>query len=421
MADQVTKIVFRRGTDILRRTANTTGVVFDIGEPGYVTDTQRLYIGNGRAGGVPIGVKNFGIVDTLFGTYLGSNFSPQAYALLSAADVGDLIYERATTSIYSLSSRSNFSTSICPLSTDFYKFDLQTKINTTQFYYDGLNLTLKDQGITPSKLAFTNVDNLTITKPSLTDPFQLKPGDGSGSGIQDFHFSYIGPNSLYLNSAATNYYPRAVSVLPYQLVGRTSVSSPLTALSFSTVFQNAPIFGSNGVAINNTGTSVAISLSSNVFNATQGGLAVLQPLTVNNAASFTSSVTITGNTVVAGTLSARGNTAFGGYIVVDGAAYIKGDVIAFFTSDVSLKKNIKKIESPLSKLSKISGYTYDWKQSEFEHLKGHDIGVIAQEVEQTIPEAVTERSTGHKAVNYQKLIPLLIEAVKELDKKIENK
>ena len=51
--------------------------------------------------------------------------------------------------------------------------------------------------------------------------------------------------------------------------------------------------------------------------------------------------------------------------------------------------------------------------------EGRDIGVIAQEVEKVAPEIVTTRDTGYKAVNYQKLTALLIEAVKELQEEIK--
>jgi hypothetical protein len=48
-----------------------------------------------------------------------------------------------------------------------------------------------------------------------------------------------------------------------------------------------------------------------------------------------------------------------------------------------------------------------------------DVGVIAQEIEKVLPEVVHERDTGYKAVNYQKLTALLIEAVKELKEEID--
>lgn len=92
---------------------------------------------------------------------------------------------------------------------------------------------------------------------------------------------------------------------------------------------------------------------------------------------------------------------------------VKGDIIAFSTSDKNLKDNIKNIESPLDKISKINGVTFSWKTNQ-DTYTGSDIGVIAQEIEEIIPEAVTTRENGYKAVKYEKIIPLLIESIKEL-------
>jgi hypothetical protein len=51
--------------------------------------------------------------------------------------------------------------------------------------------------------------------------------------------------------------------------------------------------------------------------------------------------------------------------------------------------------------------------------EGHDIGVIAQEVEKVMPEIVTTRDNGYKAVKYEKIVPLLIEAIKELSNEVK--
>ena len=98
-----------------------------------------------------------------------------------------------------------------------------------------------------------------------------------------------------------------------------------------------------------------------------------------------------------------------------------GDVTAYYSSDIRLKENIKPIENALNKVDAISGNTYDWKEG-FDTIhshKGNDVGVIAQELEQVLPEVVTDRENGYKAVNYEKIVPLLIEAIKELNKKIK--
>jgi len=95
-----------------------------------------------------------------------------------------------------------------------------------------------------------------------------------------------------------------------------------------------------------------------------------------------------------------------------------GDVIAFGSSDKRLKDNITPIENPLEKMDKIGGYTFDWNEKQ-DAYKGHDVGVIAQEIEEVLPELVTTRDTGYKAVKYEKIVPLLIESIKENTKKIK--
>ena len=100
------------------------------------------------------------------------------------------------------------------------------------------------------------------------------------------------------------------------------------------------------------------------------------------------------------------------------------DVVAFSTSDERLKENIKPLDSALDKVLKISGVEFDWKELTEEEKKtihgnkGHDIGVIAQEIEEVLPEVVTTRDTGYKAVKYEKIVPLLIEAIKEQQQQI---
>ena len=83
------------------------------------------------------------------------------------------------------------------------------------------------------------------------------------------------------------------------------------------------------------------------------------------------------------------------------------------SSDERLKKNINTITDPLGKVLQLRGVTFTWNQS------GRDsIGVIAQEVEKIIPEIVTE-TNGVKQVAYDALVPLLIEAIKEQQKQID--
>jgi hypothetical protein len=97
------------------------------------------------------------------------------------------------------------------------------------------------------------------------------------------------------------------------------------------------------------------------------------------------------------------------------------DITAYYSSDIRLKENVIPIENALEKVNQISGNTYDWKEGydEVHSHKGNDVGVIAQEIEQILPQIVTNRDNGFKAVQYEKIIPLLIEAVKELSAKVD--
>ena len=106
--------------------------------------------------------------------------------------------------------------------------------------------------------------------------------------------------------------------------------------------------------------------------------------------------------------------------VTAGLIRATNDVIAYFSSDERLKENFENIPNSLDKLKQINGYSFDWVPMEGIHEnEGHDIGVKAQEIELVLPELVTTRENGYKAVKYEKLVALLIETNKELLNRIE--
>ena len=87
------------------------------------------------------------------------------------------------------------------------------------------------------------------------------------------------------------------------------------------------------------------------------------------------------------------------------------------SSDEKLKKEIQPVTYALQSIQSISGVRYRW----IDESRGTttQIGVIAQDVEQVIPEAVHTDHNGFKSVSYDRIIPLLIEAVKELKARVE--
>jgi hypothetical protein len=96
-----------------------------------------------------------------------------------------------------------------------------------------------------------------------------------------------------------------------------------------------------------------------------------------------------------------------------------GDIIAFSSSDAGLKTDVAVISDALTKVKALRGVTYTWnEEANALGLHGADTGVIAQDVAGVLPEVVTTRESGHMAVKYEKMIGLLIEAIKELDDKL---
>ena len=100
--------------------------------------------------------------------------------------------------------------------------------------------------------------------------------------------------------------------------------------------------------------------------------------------------------------------------VITAAVYISAPYFSA-TSDINLKTDVKKIVSPLEIISNLNGYTFNWKDS-----GKASVGVIAQEVEKVLPSAVSENKEGSKSVNYNELIGVLIEAVKEQQVQLDN-
>tara|TARA_R100000808_G_C2155041_1_gene166734 strand:+ start:10661 stop:12040 length:1380 start_codon:yes stop_codon:yes gene_type:complete len=98
-----------------------------------------------------------------------------------------------------------------------------------------------------------------------------------------------------------------------------------------------------------------------------------------------------------------------------------GNITAYYSSDERLKENITEIDSAVDKVKNIRGVNFDWVDKEIDRQGGedgyfvrkNDVGVIAQEIEEVLPEVVAERDDGYKAVRYEKIIPLLIQAIKE--------
>jgi len=120
-----------------------------------------------------------------------------------------------------------------------------------------------------------------------------------------------------------------------------------------------------------------------------------------------------------------------GILSNEGEIRSTADVVAYYSSDKRMKDNIVDISNPLDKIKQIRGVEFDWNEKgpkwtrdqQFGNPFGplHDVGVIAQEIQKVLPEAVVERKDSDMlAVDYEKIVPLLIEGIKEQQTMIDD-
>ena len=304
----------------------------------------------------------------------------------------------------------------------------------------------------------TTATNVTVTTSATGSDFKIP--------FVNTTASITGNYGLLQDSEATFTYNPSSNTLTAGIFSGTlsnllTLNTSGTGLSSSTSYNNsgAATFTvtSNATPSGTTSGTIVSRGTNGDFTAgtiTAAGLNVTNATTLSNTLGVTGDTTITnGNLYITRTDGASGdilanggtdgifgifNTTNGGSIslaaknsggtynaiisltstiaTVSGELNVTGDITAFFTSDQRLKDNITPIPNALDKVLSISGNTFDWNEKS--EKEGNDVGVVAQEILEVLPEAVTTRDNGYLAVRYEKLVPLLIEAIKELKEEI---
>ena len=109
-----------------------------------------------------------------------------------------------------------------------------------------------------------------------------------------------------------------------------------------------------------------------------------------------------------------------GLVVINGSGTVSGTWTV--ASDERYKKNIEPLNNVLDKINNLDGVSYEFKTDEFpdkNFSKGKQIGLIAQNVESEFPELVQTDKDGYKSVAYQNMVAVLLEAIKEQQKSID--
>jgi len=224
------------------------------------------------------------------------------------------------------------------------------------------------------------------------------------------------------------------------------ILAPLN-LSNVSLFQNGNLFiggsgsggtttlssGSTAILLNNTSSPTSIAMNFIAANSTimtlnqQGTLALPYGASPNK---YLECMDLSGNTAwnyvsnltqgLGASLNVLGNNSFSFQqnSVENASLDTNGNMTAqnfFSVSDQRFKKNISTITNAGSMLKQIRGVRFDWRKD-----GSPDIGVIAQEVFEVIPEAIVSSMNGSMlTVAYNKIIPLLIETIKDLEKRVE--
>jgi hypothetical protein len=190
------------------------------------------------------------------------------------------------------------------------------------------------------------------------------------------------------------------------------------ALGSSVTLTNA------GVTSNVAGTGISVSGATGAVTITNTGVTSNVAGTGVTVSGATGAVTVSIGQAVATSSNVQFNSLGVGTAgsATTGEIRATADITAFFSSDERLKENITRIEDPIAKIKAIDGVTFSWKGG-FEEVHSHtgsDTGVIAQQIEAIgLPETVTTRDNGYKAVKYEKLNALLIEGIKAQQAQID--
>ena len=250
-----------------------------------------------------------------------------------------------------------------------------------------------------------SLQDVTITNPQQYDILEYN-GD-SWTNVAAPPPLSIGPNAVADSVDGALFYDSATGILQYkpsffigQLVGADGSTTTLNADKQNITFATS----TSALSITALNQTVTFDIDANALG---GG-------------STYTAVANKGITVDATNETLAMSGDYTGDFAVTGAITATGNVTASYSSDSRLKENIEKINNSLDKVSSLSGYTFNWnKKAEGKNTDLKDVGVIAQEVEAVMPEIVIDRIDGYKAVYYEKLIPLLIESIKELKERIE--
>lgn len=270
-----------------------------------------------------------------------------------------------------------------------------------------LDSNISDNGTTITLNSNVQVNgNISIT--GSVDGIDLQNFSSSVDGRLDTLEGTSNENPLTFSDTTTIDFTRVGDTITADVIGGiVSGSSQLTLGGDVTGTANAnTVEKIQGISITSGEATQLANINTTSISTTQWGYvgALDQGLTTNSEVQFSK-------------LGVGGASDATYELKVTGDIGATGDVVAYISSDRRLKDEITPIENSLQKINQIGGYSFVWNEKQ-DIYKGKDYGVIAQEIEEILPELVETRENGYKAVKYNKLVSLLIEGIKELTNEV---
>ena len=402
--------------------ANGTGII-DINSPIDVEGHANFQSTSNFVGEVTV---ETGIIPDTAGdaAYLGSNARP-----FSSAFIGNIRIAEGTAS----GNDNTITTSSGDLNIDAFSNNINIKGNLNVDNIATFNDNVIIQG---SGKTFEIKDGSSVTKLSVA----TNTGNTEIQGTLTLQGGLTLNGILGVNNA-TDSTSSTDANASFRTAGGAAIAKKLYVGDTLTVSANGfAVTGNSSISSGTLTVASGLTVTSGGLTVTAGGLTVTAG-GISAAGQTVTATTFTGNAATAtlssnvvgtagrilfnsadNTTTTSGNLTFdGSNLRVSGELRAGGDVVAYHSSDRRLKTNISIIEDAINKVSSISGVTFNWNElATTKDPSLREAGIIAQEVKEVLPEVVTERDNGYLAVDYEKIVPLLIEAIKELNVKVQD-
>jgi hypothetical protein len=423
----------------------------------HVDSSGQMWLGNASFASAPFRVTSDGAVTATAGAIAGWSIGTDTISKTSTGtieinsnDLGFFIKDGSRNAVImtddtsfrigsSTSALSDFSgTSSTGVSGPIFGQNLQSEASTT-FYSNNVSTGTVSAG---TEISITDVEIASMISNSASTSYWMQIS--TATYVQTYHWvslevvgvgeALIAAGYVFYNGAS---YERGITstgggsiVIPSSGTYNVRIKHQIGVnylISGESITLKTPNFSGVNAVVGSAPRSVEICQAglqslygSNQFKV-DTSLSATNFLTVKGSSNFSglssfSTLSATNGSIT--NLSVGEFSVSSGVLTINGDIRATGDVYALASSDRRLKENIIPISNAIDKIKKIGGYTFNWNDISKKSKNIQEVGVIAQEIQEVLPEVVKEKGDGYLGVDYEKIIALLIQGIKEQQSEI---